>query len=258
LSASSRRAAAAVLGLLLIGLGGCADMDPAYSPIEWGRSVRRGVVGLVGGDPGPPPPRIEAPPAEGRPYPNLATVPRPPTVSSPAAREAEAGVLAASREQAIKSDQALRAQDFSPSLPSAPRRAPPAAAAQPGPGPAAPPAATAEPAETPQAAPPPAQAQAAPRAAPRPSVPASVFMGSVVVRGDRGDLADFQRKVIEDAAAMALRSNARIRLTGGDADDRERVAKALVALGMPMGRIESQAPRADAAPGPAIEIFVDY
>jgi hypothetical protein len=82
-------------------------------------------------------------------------------------------------------------------------------------------------------------------------------MGTVLAAGERGPLADFQRKVLEDSAAMAKRTNGRIRVVGGrSAGDRQGVVDELVRLGVPAGRIAASADR-DGAGRPAIDVLVE-
>jgi hypothetical protein len=198
---------------------------------------------------------VEPPPPEGRPYPNLATVPRPPEVAPLAARQQEVDRLMASRDDTLRGDQELRAIDPGRALPPLrPRAAAPAAPRPASPTGEAPSQQPGEPA--PQALPPPAAPQAA-VSMPRPQLPSSLFMGTVVVASQRGPLAEFQRKVLEDSAAMAKRTNGRIRLVGGQsAEDRQRVAEELVRLGMPADRVVSAADR-DGAARPAIDVLVE-
>lgn len=254
------RRCARFAAILLVALvpSACADMDPAYNPIEWGQSIGRGVSRAFGGEPVPEPPRVEPPPAEGRPYPNLATVPRPPQVEPASNREAELKQLTADRDAAIKSDEALRAIPATRSIPPAKPRQPPGPAASAPPPPTAP--AQAEPeAAAPHESPKAPQTAAV---APRPELPPSLFMGTVTVQGDAGSLAGFQQKIIEDAAAMAVRNKARIRLVGGtSAEDRQRLVAEFVRLGVPANRItaapQEPAP-ASTPPRPTVDVFVDY
>ena len=188
---------------------------------------------------------VEPPPAEGRLYPNLATVPRPPTVEPLAARQAEVDQLMAARETTLRDDRELRAIDPGRALPPpSPRAAPARPSAPTGAAPAAEEAA-------PLAAPAPA-----PQAAARPRLPSSMFMGTVLAAGDRGSLADFQRKVLEDSAAMAKRTNGRLRVVGGrSAEDRQGVVDELVRLGIPAGRIATAADPGGARA--AIDVLVE-
>ncbi|HEX6981051.1 MAG TPA: hypothetical protein VF342_17300 [Alphaproteobacteria bacterium] len=205
-----------------------------------GLMLAAGLLGACGPD-------IEPPPAEGRPFPNLATVPLRPEVAPPLERQAELAALTADRDSARRADEALRSAPIPPDPP--PRRAarrssqertsapPPSAAASPDGGTAA-------------------QQQAV--VAPRPDVPSSAFMGSVVVQGDLGDLAPFSRKVLEDAARMAIQTSGRVRLVGGPgAEKRAELARVLIDLGVPANRIVQR--EAESRPTDrAVEIFVDY
>jgi len=84
--------AAAVLAIG--GLAGCANADPANDPIEWGRAIRQGIGQVLRDDP-PPAPRADAtpPPDEGRPYPNLASVPSKPAFVNARVRDTEIAAL---------------------------------------------------------------------------------------------------------------------------------------------------------------------
>ncbi len=192
---------------------------------------------------------VEPPAAEGRPYPNLATVPRPPKVEPLAVRQAEIDQLVASRDATLRDDRDLRAIDPGRSLPPPSARAAPArpsvpAGVQPQVG---------EP--TPQEAAPTPQAAVA---TPRPRLPSSLFMGTVLAAGERGPLAEFQRKVLEDSAAMAKQTNGRIRVVGGrSAEDRQGVVDELVRLGMPAGRIAAAPADGDGGARPAIDVLVE-
>lgn len=176
---------------------------------------------------------VEPPPAEGRDFPNLASVPRPPPSGPSTERRSEVDQLTASRDAAIREDQEIRAINPGTALPPPRPRAAPAAqpavpaAAAPEPAPE-----TATPAETPE-----------PRVAapmPRPQLASSVFMGTVVPAAERGPLADFQRRVLQDSAAMAQRTNGRIRLVGGRSDEeRQGIVRELAALGIAAGRIQA-------------------
>jgi hypothetical protein len=156
-------------------------------------------------------------------------VPRPPTVEPLAARQAEVDRLMVARETTLRDDRELRAIDPGRALPPPSPRVAPRPAAPTGAAPAV------QPEEPAAAAPTPA-----PQAAAR--LPSSMFMGTVLAAGDRGSLADFQRKVLEDSAAMAKRTNGRIRVVGGrSAEDRQGVVDELVRLGIPAGRIAAAA-----------------
>lgn len=231
--------------ILALGLNACADIDPAYDPIEWSRSVSRGVSGLFGDEPAPVRGNTEPPPAEGRPYPNLATVPTSPGLAPAANRKQEIDKLVASRDAAIDADQSVRSADVTPGT-SEPDRRPMSSDVRVTAG-GSPPAAAqvASPARTPPGA--------------TPTLSSSLFMGSVVVEEQGGPLAAFQRKVLEDAAAMAVKDQARIRLVGGASPaTRDRVASDLVQLGVPASRITGTARPGPGPARPAVEIFVDY
>ena len=72
-------------------------------------------------------------------------------------------------------------------------------------------------------------------------------MGTVLVPSERGTLADFQRRVLQDSAAMAQRTNGRIRLVGGrSAEARQQIIGELAALGVAASRITAASDSADA------------
>ena len=186
---------------------------------------------------------VEPPPAEGRAFPNLASVPRAPAVGPAAERQAEVERLTASRDASIREDQEIRAINPGSALPPPRQRTAPAVRP-------ALPSATPEAAPQPDTATPAAPAAPEPRTAvtmPRPQLPTSLFMGTVVPPAERGSLADFQRKVLQDSVAMAQRTNGRIRLVGGrSAEERQAIASELAALGIAAGRISAAPDRADA------------
>ena len=192
---------------------------------------------------------VEPPPAEGRPFPNLASVPAPPHAGPSAGRQAEVDRLMASRDASIREDQQIRAIDPGRALPPPrPRTAPAAAPTTPG-----------RPAEPGAAAPadPPAEQPRAAAPMPRPQLSSSLFMGTVLVPSQRGSLEEFQRRVLQDSVAMAQRMNGRVRLTGGrSAEDRQAIVNELVGLGMAAGRISAAPDRADATRA-GIDVLVE-
>jgi outer membrane protein OmpA-like peptidoglycan-associated protein len=154
----------------MLAVAGCAQVAPEYDPINWISAANREVSGWFG-DETPAPPIVQPPPAEGRPFPNLGTVPPPPLVTTGqrTQRETEQARLEADRAAAAKADAALRAQTAAlaasqPGAAAASGRAA-ASAAQP----AAPPSQAAQPpASAPAAAAPPSgnAAPSSPAAAP--------------------------------------------------------------------------------------------
>jgi hypothetical protein len=71
-------------------------------------------------------------------------------------------------------------------------------------------------------------------------------MGTVLPAGERGPMADFQRRVLQDSAAMAQRTNGRIRLVGGRSDEeRQAIARELAGLGLAANRIQAAPDRAE-------------
>jgi hypothetical protein len=152
------------------------------------------------------PPEAEPPPAEGRPYPNLATVPRPPTIAPLAEREAEMARLQADQVAAASADRALRERGEVPAAaPPAPAVVEtPAAAAAPAAAPPPPVMATPVPTATPA---PPAVAQAQP--------PAATMLrrvGAVAFARDGATLSEVGQRALAEAAAAARSNNGRVRL----------------------------------------------
>lgn len=141
-----------LVGAAILVLAGCSQVAPEYDPINWISSANREVAGWFG-DETPAPPIVQPPPAEGRPFPNLGTVPPPPLVTTGqrTQREQELARLQADRAAAAKADAALRAKTGA---------APPGTAAGAPPTQAAPAAAT--PASTASAAAPGSSTIAAP------------------------------------------------------------------------------------------------
>jgi hypothetical protein len=103
-----RQAGGAALALLA--LAGCAQ-GGADDAAWW----RTGFAGSLAAWIGPEREGIEPPPAEGRPFPNLASVPRPPAPVSAAERQAEMARLAADRDSAQVADARLRGGSGVPS-----------------------------------------------------------------------------------------------------------------------------------------------
>lgn len=74
----------------MVVLASCSEVSPEYDPIHWGNAARNEVGSWFGAEPkSDAADRIQAPPSEGRPFPNLATVPRPPKMTPTAERQAE-------------------------------------------------------------------------------------------------------------------------------------------------------------------------
>ncbi len=96
-------------GAALLALSACADIDPAYDPVELVRDARRNVAGAFNETSTPPRvARAEPPPDEGRPYPNLASVPDRPQRMTARRREGEIRSPAAHRPAALAPDAGLR------------------------------------------------------------------------------------------------------------------------------------------------------
>jgi hypothetical protein len=194
---------------------------------------------------------VEPPPAEGRPFPNLASVPSPPPAGPPAERRSDVQELTEARNETLQEDREIRAIDPGRALPPPRPRAAPAAQAaapsspgQPAPQPAAP-------AEAPAEAPRPTVAM------PRPQLSSRVFMGTVVPAAERGPLAEFQRRELQDSAAMAQRTGGRIRLVGGrSTEQRQAVIQELTGLGLPASRIAAAPDSADSTRA-GIDVLVE-
>ena len=207
-------------GLLMAGLAlaGCADLDATAG--------------------------VEPPPAEGRPYPNLATVPRPPTV------EPLAG--AAGRDRPADGD---AGGNFArrPGVACHRSRAGPAAAAAPGRHRRGPRRPTAEAPAAPQpgAAPAPGAPPRRPRRRPRGrAFPAACSWARSWRRASGVRSPTSSARCWKTSATMAKRTNGRIRVVGGRSDeDRQGVVDELVRLGIPAGRIAA-APDRDGGRAP--------
>jgi hypothetical protein len=216
-SAAVRRGA--LLAGIIFSIAGCADTPNRYNPIEWGKSAANEVGNLFGGEHTPP--SAEPPPAEGRPYPNLATVPKP-VRETPEAKERRAADLerlTRERDRALADDEILRATGTMP--PPAPATPPPAepAVVPATPTPASRPATTSAPAVSavtvpvpaPQAATPALQASATPSAA-APVAVVAHRVGSVSFGRDAISLSPVAQRTLADAAAQARAGNGRVRL----------------------------------------------
>jgi len=231
-------------------------MPPEYDPVTQIGNAKRTVMGWFG-DEEPPPPDIVPPPAEGRPFPNLATVPPPPLVTTGQRqqREKELQKLQADQAAAAKADAALRAQ-AGVQAPSAPgtRTSPPPPPPLPPPA-AAPPAsqstaaATTAPAETPPFRPnslPPELLNSTPEGAgpapiiELPSLPArsgGSAAGGMLTSSERHGIVSFGpdgaslsaagRNTLDAAAASALENDGRVRLVPAQADNGSAIAPGL-------------------------------
>jgi len=104
----SRGAAVILAGGALL-LTACADTDPANDPVEWFRSARRATTATIKDEPASTrPSRAEPPPDEGRPYPNLASVPPRPARVTARQRQSELRALTGEHDAAVQRDAALR------------------------------------------------------------------------------------------------------------------------------------------------------
>lgn len=239
---------AAVLAALLFSLAACAESNP----IEWGKSAARDVGNMFSSG---TPPEAEPPAAEGRPYPNLATVPRRPRdpPEARAQREADLERLTRDREKALTDDRVLRNTGAMPP-PSEPEVPKEVAGA---PAPAVPPAAAVPPPAV-AAVPPPSSP--APSAAPSPATiptttpaaaPALVSVqrvGAVGFGRDAATLTPIAQRNLAEAAALARTGNGRVRLvaaqTARQAASPEllrarinTITQALAAAGIPATRV---------------------
>src|SRR4051812_39975899 len=109
----------------VIALAGCSDVPRSYNPIDWGKSAVSGAAGMFDSKPDKSTAGAEPPPAEGRPYPNLATVPNPPprpTAESRARYQQDVAELTADRERARAADAALRETGTVPKAPPEPAK----------------------------------------------------------------------------------------------------------------------------------------
>jgi hypothetical protein len=98
-------------------LAGCSNIPSAYNPVDWTTGATDEVSGWFSSKPNPEGANLEPPPADGRPYPNLGMVPKPPPRATPevrAQRAREVAALQANRESALAADTALRATGTAP------------------------------------------------------------------------------------------------------------------------------------------------
>src|SRR5882672_2775182 len=94
-----------------VSLAACSSIPSAYNPVDWATSGVDTVTGWFASKPAPEGANLEPPPAEGRPYPNLGMVPKPPPRVTPeirAQRQREIDDLMASRQSALAADASLR------------------------------------------------------------------------------------------------------------------------------------------------------
>lgn len=160
---------------------------------------------------------MEPPPAEGRPYPNLASVPRPPREApgAAAARQRELQELVQGRDTSVENDRMLREQGRMPEAP------PPPAVLAPVPAPAAAAAPalapTPAPASAPALPPTPSVAAAAPSVPAAPARPAptglSERIGSISFAPGAVTLSAAARSVLADAGARLRARGQAIQLT---------------------------------------------
>src|SRR5258708_4384083 len=120
--------------LLLSAVGGaaCSEVPPEYNPVEWSRTAQLKVKNWFSDTPEEPPPIVDPPPSEGRPFPNLGTVPPPPPRDTPetrAERQRQLSALTADRNASVSADTGLRTEGKFPRPPPATRRRAAAAAA---------------------------------------------------------------------------------------------------------------------------------
>ncbi len=259
---------ASVFAALIVLLAACADNNP----IEWGKSAARGIGDMFGGD---TPPEAEPPAAEGRPYPNLATVPRrprdPPEVK--AQRQADVERLSRDRDAALAADQTLRDTGAMPPAtsepaPEAPRQ-PAAAASAPvtgiPPQRRSTPLAVQAPSPTVAVAPSPAlvPAPASPAAAAPVGAPAR-RVGSVSFARDAASLTATAQRSLLEAASLARSGNDRVRLIPAQTASQaasvdlararlNAITQALAAAGIPAARLT-----VDEALGRRVDLYDVY
>ena len=245
-------------GLLFL-LAACADQ---YNPIEWGKSAVSAVGNVFGND---APPEAEPPAAEGRPYPNLATVPRRPRdpPGAKAEREADLQRLTRDRDTALADDRTLRETGAMPTRAAAAETA--TAASSPAPAPSRPtqpatPAASSSVA----VASPPSVTPPQPAPAPAPAAIAPQRVGSVSFGRDTSSLTTTGQRSLAEAAALARTGNGRVHLMvaqtsrQGLSVDQARarlnaITQALQAAGIPAARITI-----DDALGQRIDLYDVY
>gem|GEM_PF-2033953 len=242
---------AAFLSLVLFSLTACADNNP----IEWGKTAAREVGNMFGGE---TPPEAEPPAAEGRPFPNLATVPRRPRdpPEAKAQREADFARLTRDRDRALSDDETLRTTGAMPppevkeeaakEIESAPvpppAVTPPAAAVTPPPS-----SAPAVPAPSPSVAAVPPSAAASPVAA-APAAVSAQRVGAVSFARDAATLTATAQRSLAEAATLARPNNGRVRLVAAQTARQaasvdlasarvDAITRALVASGIPAARV---------------------
>jgi hypothetical protein len=222
--------------LVLLTVAGCSNIPPAYNPIEWVNSARHEVAGWFESNPSESTAHVEPPPAEGRPYPNLATVPKPPpreTPESRAERQRQIAALSADRNTAIANDTTLRTTGEMPA---------------PGMG-AAPPEAAAI---APRSAVPAGAQAATTTATAAPAAPSALTTserrGSVAFGRDGERLTGAAEGTLHDAALFALAHGGRVRVVPAQiaraaefpqATQRRRqaIVQALTSAGLPADRV---------------------
>ncbi|HEX9465898.1 MAG TPA: hypothetical protein VGB82_25135 [Alphaproteobacteria bacterium] len=118
--------------LIAVGVAACSEVPPEYNPVEWSRTAQLKVKNWFSDTPEEPPPIVDPPPSEGRPFPNLGTVPPPPPRDTPetrAERQRQLSALTADRNASVSADTGLRTEGKFPGPPAAPTPAPTAAPA---------------------------------------------------------------------------------------------------------------------------------
>jgi hypothetical protein len=234
-------------------LAGCSNLPSAYNPIDWTTSGVDEVSSWFASKPAPESVSFEPPPAEGRPYPNLGMVPKPPPRVTPeirAQRQREIADLLANRDAAMSADAALRTTGTVPraALPSESPPAPvvmsPSTAPAPADAAAVPPSAALA-----QVAPPVPPPVADP--APEPAAPPLKFkqrMGQVAFGKDTPTPTTLSQRVLQAAAARGLELSARVHIVPVEFSreavipqlERARVqamVQALTRAGLPANRV---------------------
>lgn len=258
---------------------------PEYDPIEWKRSLDREISSWFSDEPVEPPPVVEPPPAEGRPFPNLGMVPKPPFVSR-ADRQERARLLAdmeANRAAAVAADTALRTEGTFPAAPPPAKEEPPATADSKPPAvspessnpPTPTTTTTSSPSPTGESAPSTAEALSSSRAlaalptppAPVPLLTTSEQHGVVTFGRDTQSLGGAAERTLQDAAAFAIAKSGRVRLVAAQFSRApvvpqqsqartQAMVQALTRAGLPASRVsiaDQITQRVD-----VYDVYVDY
>lgn len=197
---------AAFFSVLLFLLSACAEANP----IEWGRAAGRHISNIFSDN---TPPEAEPPAAEGRPFPNLATVPRRPRdpPEAKAQRAADLERLTRDRDAALADDQALRETGALPVRATDAGSAATSAASAPSVAPSPPAVSPTAPSNVAAASPRLAPATA-PAPAPAPVTVTVQRVGSVSFSRNASSLTATAQRSLAEAAALARTGNGRVHL----------------------------------------------